>query len=122
MATSRGGGGGAIVNISSAGSAYGSPGEYVHYAAAKAGVDTFTSGLAKELAADGIRVNAVSPGLVHSGIHADAGVPDRATASASRVPLGRSGHPEEVAPAVTWLFSPAAAYVSGAVMRVSGGL
>jgi NAD(P)-dependent dehydrogenase (short-subunit alcohol dehydrogenase family) len=89
MATSRGGSGGVIVNISSAGSAYGSPGEYVHYAAAKAGVDTFTMGLAKELAGDGIRVNAVSPGLVHSGIHADAGVPDRATASATRVPLGR---------------------------------
>ena len=122
MATSRGGAGGAIVNISSAGSAYGSPGEYVHYAAAKAGVDTFTMGLAKELATEGIRVNAVSPGLVHSGIHADAGQPDRATASATRVPLGRSGYPEEVAPAVTWLFSEAAGYVSGTVVRVSGGL
>ncbi|MFC7340320.1 SDR family oxidoreductase [Saccharopolyspora griseoalba] len=122
MSTGRGGAGGAIVNISSSGATLGSPHEYVHYAAAKAGVDALTMGLSKELAAEGVRVNAVAPGLVHSDIHAGAGVPDRATTAASRVPFGRAGEPEEIGPAVEWLLSERASYTSGAVLRVAGGL
>lgn len=114
--------GGAIVNVSSAAATIGAPHEYVHYAAAKAGVDAFTVGLAKELAPRGIRVNAVAPGLVATRIHADAGAPDRAAKAASRVPLGRAGEPAEIAPAIGWLLGPEAAYVTGAVVRVAGGL
>lgn len=122
MSTSRGGTGGAIVNVSSAAATLGAAHEYVHYAAAKAGVDAATIGLAKELAADDIRVNAVAPGTIRTGIHADAGDPDRAERVASRIPLGRAGEPYEVAPAVAWLLDDQASYVTGAILRVAGGL
>jgi NAD(P)-dependent dehydrogenase (short-subunit alcohol dehydrogenase family) len=122
MSVRRGGRGGAIVNISSAAATLGSAHTYVHYAAAKAGVDALTIGLAKELADDGIRVNAVAPGTVHTDIHAAAGEPDRPHRVANVIPLGRSGQPEEIAPAVAWLLGPEATYVTGAVIRVAGGL
>jgi len=122
MATSTGGPGGAIVNVSSAAATLGAPGEYVHYAAAKAGVDALTVGLAKELAADGVRVNAVAPGLVETRIHADAGDAGRVDRVIGRIPIGRAGQPEDIAPAVGWLLSDEARYVSGAVIRVAGGM
>jgi NAD(P)-dependent dehydrogenase (short-subunit alcohol dehydrogenase family) len=122
MSTARGGAGGAIVHVSSAAATLGSPHEYVHYAAAKAGVETLTVGLAKELAAEGVRVNAVAPGLVDTEIHAAAGRPDRARTAAGRIPLGRPAQADEIAPAILWLLSPAAAYTTGAVIRVAGGL
>jgi len=122
MSTARGGAGGAIVNVSSAAATLGSPHEYVHYAAAKAGVDALTVGLAKELAAEGIRVNAVAPGIVETDIHAAAGHPDRPRASAGRIPLGRPAQADEITPAILWLLSPAAAYTTGTVIRVAGGL
>ncbi|HEY8373472.1 MAG TPA: glucose 1-dehydrogenase [Pseudonocardiaceae bacterium] len=115
-------GGGAIVNISSVAATLGSPGEYVHYAATKAAVDTLTVGLAKELAPEGIRVNAVAPGTVWTDIHADMGDPDRPARVAGRIPMGRAGQPEEIAGAVAWLLSPEASYTTGAILRVSGGL
>lgn len=114
-------GGGVIVNISSSSATLGAVGEYVHYAAAKAGVDAFTAGFAAEVAVDGIRVNAVAPGIVRTGIHADAGEPDRVARKGAEVPLGRAGEPADVAGAVAWLFGSDAAYVSGAVLRVAGG-
>jgi NAD(P)-dependent dehydrogenase (short-subunit alcohol dehydrogenase family) len=122
MSTNRGGAGGAIVNVSSAAATLGSAHEYVHYAAAKAGVDALTVGLAKELAGDGIRVNAVAPGLALTEIHAGAGVPDRAHRSADRVPLGRPADPREIAVAIAWLLGPDATYVTGSVLRVAGGM
>lgn len=122
MSTSAGGRGGAIVNISSAAATLGSPHEYVHYAASKAAIDALTLGLAKELASEGVRVNAVAPGIVRTEIHAAAGDPERIERVASRVPLGRAGDPDEIAPAVAWLFSPEAAYVTGTVLRIAGGL
>ena len=114
--------GGAVVNVSSAAATLGSPGEYIHYAAVKAATDTLTVGLAKELAPRGIRVNAVAPGIIRTDIHALSGVPDRADSAAGRIPLGRSGEPDEVAAAITWLLSPDASYTTGAVLRVAGGL
>jgi glucose 1-dehydrogenase len=111
--------GGAIVNISSVAAATGSPGEYVHYAGAKAAVDAITVGLAKELAPDGIRVNAVAPGIVWTEIHAD---PQRPARLADRIPLGRAGQPEEITGAIAWLLSPDAGYATGTVVRVAGGL
>jgi glucose 1-dehydrogenase len=122
MSARRAGGGGAIVNVSSAAATLGSAHEYVHYAAAKAAVDAFTVGLAKELAGDKIRVNAVAPGIVRTRIHADAGDPGRADRLASRIPVGRAGDPDEIAAAIAWLLSPEASYVTGAVLRAGGGL
>ncbi|MGW6485964.1 SDR family NAD(P)-dependent oxidoreductase [Streptomyces sp. NPDC055056] len=112
-------GGGAIVNISSAAATLGSPGQYVHYAAAKAAVDALTIGLSKEVAADGIRVNCVAPGTVWTGFHED---PERPARVAAAVPLGRAGRPDEISGAVSWLLSPDASYTTGAVLRVAGGL
>ncbi|MFG2515188.1 SDR family NAD(P)-dependent oxidoreductase [Streptomyces sp. NPDC048584] len=112
---------GAIVNISSGAATLGSPGEYVHYAATKAAVDAFTLGLAKELGPDGIRVNAVAPGLIDTEMHAAMGAPDRAREMAGNIPLRRAGQAEEIAAAVAWLMSPEASYTTGAVLRVAGG-
>ncbi|MFI8282401.1 SDR family oxidoreductase [Streptomyces albidoflavus] len=111
-------GGGALVNISSAAATLGSPGEYVHYAAAKAAVDTLTVGLAKEVAQDGIRVNCVAPGVIWTEFHAD---PERPAKQAPGIPLGRAGQPEEIAAAVSWLLTADASYTTGAVLRVAGG-
>lgn len=122
MSVRRAGGGGAIVNVSSVAATLGSAHEYVHYAAAKAAVDALTVGLAKELAGDKIRVNAVAPGIVRTRIHADAGDPGRADRLASRIPVGRAGDPDEIAAAIAWLLSPEASYVTGAVLRAAGGL
>jgi glucose 1-dehydrogenase len=122
MSVRRGGRGGAIVNVSSAASTLGSPREYVHYAAAKAGVEALTYGLGKELAADQIRVNAVAPGTIRTEIHAAAGDPGRPDRVAGLIPLGRAGEPDDVAPAIAWLLGPETAYVTGAVLRVAGGL
>ncbi|MBC3760948.1 SDR family oxidoreductase [Quadrisphaera oryzae] len=122
MSTARGGSGGAIVNISSAAATLGSAHEYVHYAAAKAGLEALTTGLSKELAAEGVRVNAVAPGVVATDIHAAAGDPGRLERVLPRIPVGRVGRPEEVASAVAWVLGPDAAYVTGAVLRVAGGL
>ncbi|MEV0318236.1 SDR family oxidoreductase [Streptomyces sp. NPDC050658] len=109
---------GAIVNISSAAATLGAPGEYIHYAAAKGAVDTMTIGLSKEVAADGIRVNAVAPGVIWTEFHAD---PERPAKLAGAIPLGRSGHPDEIAAAVAWLLSEDASYATGTVLRVAGG-
>jgi NAD(P)-dependent dehydrogenase (short-subunit alcohol dehydrogenase family) len=121
MATSRGGAGGAIVTISSSSTTTGSPHEYVHYAAAKAGVEVATLGLARELARDGVRVNCVAPGLVDTGIHADAGDAGRPARMAPQIPMGRAGEADEIAAAVAWLLSDEASYVTGATLRVAGG-
>ncbi|WP_155056691.1 SDR family NAD(P)-dependent oxidoreductase [Streptomyces blattellae] len=114
-------GSGVIVNVSSAAATLGSPGEYVHYAATKAAVDALTLGLAKELGPDGIRVNAVAPGVIDTEMHATMGDPDRARRAAATIPLRRPGQAEEIAAAVAWLMSPDASYATGAVLRVSGG-
>ena len=121
MSTARGGSGGAIVVLSSRAAGLGSPNEYVHYAASKAAVDTLVLGLAKEVAREGIRVNAVAPGLIDTEIHARGGRPERVAAITPTVPMGRIGTPDEVTAAVMWLLSPAASYVTGAVLDVSGG-
>ncbi len=121
MSTRQGGRGGAIVNISSAASRHGSPGEYIHYAASKGAIDTFTVGLAKEVADDGIRVNAIRPGLIDTEIHASSGIPDRVARITPTIPLKRIGRADEVAAAVLWLLSDAASYVTGAILDVSGG-
>ena len=112
---------GVIVNISSGAATLGSPGEYVHYAATKAAVDTLTLGLAKELGPDGIRVNAVAPGLIDTEMHAAMGAPDRVREMAGNIPLRRAGQAEEIAAAVAWLMSPDASYTTGTVLRVAGG-
>jgi NAD(P)-dependent dehydrogenase (short-subunit alcohol dehydrogenase family) len=121
LSTRHGGAGGAIVNIGSAASRLGSPGEYVDYAASKGAIDTFTVGLAREVAAEGIRVNGVRPGIIDTDIHASGGKPDRAQALAPTVPMRRPGTAEEVASAVVWLLSDGAAYTTGALIDVSGG-
>lgn len=118
-AMTRSGTQGAIVNISSGAATLGSPGEYVHYAAAKAAVDAMTVGLAKELGPLGIRVNCVAPGTVLTDFHPD---PERPAKRAPGIPLGRCARPEEIAGAVAWFFSPDASYATGAVLRVAGGL
>jgi NAD(P)-dependent dehydrogenase (short-subunit alcohol dehydrogenase family) len=121
MAHSRGGAGGAIVNVSSRASKLGGAGEWVHYAASKGAIDTFTRGLALEVASEGIRVNAVSPGLIDTAIHASGGRSDRLAAMVPSVPLGRAGTTDEVAEAILWLLTPAASYVTGTVLDVAGG-
>ena len=121
MSTRHGGNGGVIVNLSSAAARLGSPGQYVDYAAAKAGVDTFTLGLAREVASEGIRVNAVRPGIIETDIHASGGQPDRAKQMAPMVPMQRAGTAVEVAMAIVWLLSDEASYTTGAVLDVSGG-
>ncbi|HCA84694.1 MAG TPA: oxidoreductase [Streptomyces sp.] len=122
MSTRHGGRGGAIVNISSCAATTGSPGEYVHYAASKAAVDAMTTGLSKELAEEGIRVNSVQPGMILTDIHASMGDAERPWRNRDRVPMRRPGEPGEIAGAVAWLLSPDASYTTGAVLRVGGGL
>ncbi len=121
MAPSAGGQGGAIVNLSSMAATLGSPGEYTWYAASKGAIDSLTVGLAREAAKDGIRVNAVAPGLIDTDIHASGGQPDRIARLGASVPLGRAGTAEETANAILWLLSDAASYVTGTIIRVSGG-
>lgn len=121
MSTRHGGPGGAIVNVSSAAARLGSPNEYVDYAAAKGAIDVFTIGLAKEVAPDGIRVNAVRPGLIDTGIHASGGNPDRVQRLAHQVPMQRGGSADEVAQAIVWLLSPQASYTTMSLLDVSGG-
>ncbi|MBK8072632.1 MAG: SDR family oxidoreductase [Ramlibacter sp.] len=121
MSTRHGGKGGAIVNVSSAASRLGSPGQYVDYAAAKGAIDVMTVGLAKEVAAEGIRVNAVRPGLIETDIHASGGLPDRVRDLAHLVPMQRGGSAEEVAQAIVWLLSPHASYTTMSLVDVSGG-
>lgn len=121
MSTRYGGRGGAIVNVSSAAARHGSPGEFVHYAASKGAIDTFTVGLAKEVADQGIRVNAVRPGMIDTEIHATSGFPDRLERIAPTVPMKRVGTAEEVAEAILWLISEQASYVTAAHVDVAGG-
>jgi NAD(P)-dependent dehydrogenase (short-subunit alcohol dehydrogenase family) len=121
MSTRYGGSGGAIVNVSSAAARLGSPGQYVDYAASKGAIDTFTIGLAKEVAAEGIRVNAVRPGLIDTEIHASGGMPDRAFELAPTVPMQRTGSAEEIAGAILWLLSEEASYTTMALLDVTGG-
>jgi len=121
MSTAHGGAGGVIVNVSSAAARLGGSGQYVDYAAAKGAIDSFTIGLAKEVATEGIRVNAVRPGIIDTEIHASGGQPDRAARMASLVPLQRPGSAEEVAEAIVWLLSDASSYCTGSFIDVSGG-
>jgi NAD(P)-dependent dehydrogenase (short-subunit alcohol dehydrogenase family) len=121
MSTRHGGEGGVIVNISSRAAHTGSAGEWVHYAASKSAIDSFTIGLAREVATEGIRVNAVAPGLIETGLHAANGAPDRLERLAATIPMQRPGTPPEVAEAVLWLLSPAASYTTGAILEVGGG-
>ena len=121
LARSYGGRGGVLVNISSAAATLGSPGEYVQYAAAKAGVDALTTGLAQEVARDDVRVVGVAPGMVRTRIHEDAGDPDRLERLADSVPVGRPGEASEIAEAIAWLMSDSASYVTGTTLRVAGG-
>jgi NAD(P)-dependent dehydrogenase (short-subunit alcohol dehydrogenase family) len=121
MSTRHGGKGGAIVNVSSAASRLGAPGQYLDYASAKGAIDSFTIGLAKEVAGEGIRVNAVRPGLIDTEIHASGGIPDRVQKLAHQVPMQRGGSAEEVAEAIVWLLSPQASYTTMSLIEVSGG-
>jgi NAD(P)-dependent dehydrogenase (short-subunit alcohol dehydrogenase family) len=121
MSTRHGGSGGAIVNISSRAAHTGSAGEWVHYAASKGAIDSFTIGLAREVATEGIRVNAVAPGLIETGLHAANGAPDRLNRLAGTIPMQRAGTPLEVAEGVLWLLSPAASYTTGAILEIGGG-
>lgn len=121
MSTRHGGTGGSIVNVSSAASRLGSPGQYVDYAASKGAIDTFTLGLAKEVAAEGIRVNAVRPGIIDTDIHASGGQPERAQQLAPQVPMQRPGTAEEVAQAIVWLLGADSSYTTGALLDVAGG-
>jgi NAD(P)-dependent dehydrogenase (short-subunit alcohol dehydrogenase family) len=121
MSTRHGGSGGAIVNVSSAASRLGAPGQYLDYASAKGAIDSFTLGLAKEVAAEGLRVNAVRPGLIDTEIHASGGIPDRVQKLAHLVPMQRGGSAHEVAEAIVWLLSPQASYTTMSLIDVSGG-
>jgi NAD(P)-dependent dehydrogenase (short-subunit alcohol dehydrogenase family) len=121
MSTKHGGTGGSIVNVSSAASYLGSPDEYIDYAATKGAIDTMTIGLSKEVALEGIRVNAVRPGLIYTDIHASSGIVDRVDKLAPNVPMQRGGRPDEVAEAILWLASDAASYVTGTFINTSGG-
>jgi NAD(P)-dependent dehydrogenase (short-subunit alcohol dehydrogenase family) len=121
MSTKRGGAGGAIVNISSIAARTGSAGEWVHYAASKGAVNTFTIGLAREVATEGIRVNAVAPGLVDTELHAANGQPGRLSRLTPTIPMQRAGTPEEIAQSVLWLLSDAASYVTGTILEIGGG-
>lgn len=121
MSTRYGGEGGSIVNVSSSAARLGGSGQYVDYAASKGAIDTFTVGLAKEVAAEGIRVNAVRPGTTETEIHASGGQPDRAWQVAPQIPMQRPGRPEEIAEAIVWLLGPAASYTTGALLDVAGG-
>lgn len=121
MSTRHGGTGGAIVNVSSGAAKYGSPGEYVDYAASKGAIETFTVGLASEVAEESIRVNAVRPGFIYTGLHAKGGEPNRVDRVKNLVPMQRGGEPEEVASAILWLLSAEASYITGSIIDVSGG-
>jgi len=121
MSTRRGGTGGAIVNISSRAAHTGAAGEWVHYATSKGAIDSFTIGLAREVATEGIRVNAVAPGLVDTGLHAANGDPNRLRRLMGTIPMGRAGAPHEVAEGVLWLLSSAASYTTGAILQIGGG-
>ena len=121
LSTKHGGPGGVIVNLSSAAARLGSPGQYVDYAAAKAGIDLLTLGLAREVATEGIRVNAVRPGIIDTEIHASGGLPDRVAQVAPSVPMQRAGSAEETAQAIVWLLSDESSYTTGAVIDVTGG-
>ena len=121
MSRKNGGNGGAIVNVSSAAARLGSPGEYVDYAASKGAIDTFTIGLAREVAEEGIRVNAVRPGIIDTDIHASGGEPGRVDRIKGTIPMKRGGSPEEVARAIMWLLSVESSYTTGALLDVSGG-
>ncbi len=121
MSTIYGGAGGAIVNVSSAAARLGAPSQYVDYAASKGAIDTFTIGLAKEVAAEGIRVNAVRPGIIETDIHASGGLPNRARDLAPQVPMQRAGTADEAARAIVWLLSEESSYTTGALLDVAGG-
>lgn len=121
MSTRHGGAGGGIVNVSSGAAKYGSPGEYVDYAASKGAIDTFTIGLAREVAEEGIRVNAVRPGFIYTEMHARGGEPGRVERVKTLVPMQRGGQPEEVAAAILWLLSQEGSYITGTILDVSGG-
>ncbi|MGH8327881.1 MAG: SDR family oxidoreductase, partial [Steroidobacteraceae bacterium] len=121
LSRGHGGQGGSVVLVSSAATRVGSPGEYVDYAGSKAALDTLAIGLAKELGGEGVRVNAVRPGLIETEIHATTGDPDRARKLGRATPLGRAGRPEEIAEAIVWLLSDAASYVTGSILDITGG-
>jgi len=121
MSNQHGGQGGSIINLSSIAARLGAPGEYIDYAAAKGAIDSMTVGLAREVAGEGIRVNAVRPGVIHTEIHASGGEPDRIERVKASVPMGRGGQAEEVAEAILWLASERASYTTGALLDVSGG-
>lgn len=121
MSTRHGGAGGAIVNVSSVAAKLGSPGLYVDYAASKGAIDTFTVGLAREVATEGVRVNGVRPGIIDTEIHASGGMPDRAQQSMHMIPMQRVGRADEIARAIVWLLSDEASYTTGTLVDVSGG-